>query len=315
MEARFAAVDWGTSSFRIWLVSDENAVLAERRSHEGMIHAANAGFEQVLDAHLAALGAGSELPVVICGMAGSRQGWQEARYLTVPAALSDIVDKAVQVEGQQRDIRILPGLAQRDEDRPDVMRGEETQLLGGLSDAPAEGLACLPGTHSKWVRFSNSRVTGFSSQMTGELFALLAKQSILRHAVGPGPDCSPTSDAYLDAVRKGYRRPAEMSRQLFSLRAGQLLFERSQPESYERLSGLLIGSEIASAGLEFGSLETVRLIASGKLSNLYQSAFSALDITIDVVDADRAVLTGLEIAASRFWPLPDQQARFGNLNA
>ena len=145
MEARFAAVDWGTSSFRIWLVSNENVVLAERRSHEGMIHAANTGFEQVLDAHLAALGAASDLPVVICGMAGSRQGWQEARYLTVPAALSDIVDRAVQVDGPQRDIRILPGLAQRNEARPDVMRGEETQLLGGLSGGAGRRPCLLAG--------------------------------------------------------------------------------------------------------------------------------------------------------------------------
>ena len=144
---------------------------------------------------------------------------------------------------------------------------------------------------------------------------LLAQQSILRHAVGNGPVCSPSSGAYVDAVCEGYRRPAEMSRLLFSLRAGQLLFDRPQTESYERLSGLLIGSEIAAAGLEFGSLAAVRLIASGKLSGLYKAAFSALDITIDVVDADRAVLAGLEIAASRFWPLPDQHARFGNVNA
>ena len=151
--------------------------------------------------------------------------------------------------------------------------------------------------------------------MTGELFALLAQQSVLRHAVGSGPVSSRTNGAFVDAVCEGYRQPAEMSRLLFSLRAGQLLFDHPQTQSYERLSGLLIGSEIAAADLEFGSLASVRLIASGKLSSLYEAAFSALDITIDVVDADRAVLTGLEVAASRFWPLPDQQARFGNVNA
>ena len=310
MEARFAAVDWGTSSFRIWLMSNDGVALAERRSQEGMIHAANAGFEKVLETHLAALGAAPELPVVICGMAGSRQGWQEARYLTVPPALTDIVDKAVRVDGPARDIRILPGLAQR----PEVMRGEETQLLGGLASGPAACLACLPGTHSKWVSFIDSHVSGFSSYMTGELFALLAQHSILRHAVGSGPVCSPARDAFVEAVRDGFGRPAEISRHLFSLRAAQLLFDSPQTESHERLSGLLIGAEIAAAGLEFGSLETVRLIASGKLSSLYRSAFSALDIAIDVVDADAAVLTGLEIAARQFWPESDRQAKFGNVN-
>jgi len=315
MEVHFAAVDWGTSSFRIWLVDGNGAALAERRSDEGMVHAAETGFERVLETHLAALAAPPALPVVICGMAGSRQGWQEARYLTVPAALSEIVDRAVIVRDARRDIRILPGLAQRDPANPDVMRGEETQLLGGLIDRSPAGLACLPGTHSKWVRLSGGGVTDFSSHMTGELFALLAGTSILRHAVSGAAACDPASAGFVGAVGEGYREPARLSRMLFSLRAAQLLFDAPPTRLYERLSGLLIGGEIAAAASDYGRLDGTRLIASGRLGDLYASAFAALDIAVDVIDADRAVLAGLVIAAGQFWPLPDRRPHFGTMKA
>lgn len=276
---------------------------------------AQANYESALERHLEALGAPHALPAVVCGMAGSRQGWQEARYLTVPALLKDIVSKAARVTGARRDIRILPGLAQRDQARADVMRGEETQLLGALMDKNPIGLACLPGTHSKWARFTNGHISGFSSHMTGELFGLLSTKSILRHAVGAGGDFDPAEADFVDAVREGFKHPAEISRMLFSLRASQLLFDRPQISGYARLSGLLIGCEIAAAGLEFGTPDIVHLIASGKLAGLYQSAFSSLDIETESIDADNAVVAGLVIAARRFWPLSDQQAHFGTMKA
>lgn len=315
MEPHFAAVDWGTSRLRVWLMSCEGTPMAERRSDEGMAQVAQSEYERALERHLEAMGAPSTLPAVVCGMAGSRQGWQEARYLTIPAALSDIVSKAVRVTGTRRDIRILPGLAQLDRTHPDVMRGEETQLLGGLPEKEPAGLACLPGTHSKWARYTDGSISGFSSHMTGELFNLLASKSILRHAVGTGGDVDPGSTDFVDAVREGFRNSAEISRMLFSLRASQLLFDRPQTSGYARLSGLLIGCEIAAAELEFGSLDIVHLIAAGKLSGLYQSAFSALDIETGMIDADRAVIAGLVIAARQFWPQPDQQAHLGEMKA
>ena len=131
-QAAYAAVDWGTSSFRLWLVDGAGRALAERRSDEGMMAAARSGFAAVLHAHLAALSAPPDLPVIICGMAGARQGWVEAGYVDTPAPLAAIPAGAVIVPEKSRDVRILPGIAQRDRDAPDVMRGEETQLLGAL---------------------------------------------------------------------------------------------------------------------------------------------------------------------------------------
>src|SRR5262249_34773842 len=131
-EAAYVAVDWGTSSFRLWLIDRTGNVLAERRSHEGMMAAGKPGFGTVLQSHLDAVGAAPSLPVMICGMAGARQGWVEAGYVDTPAPLAAVLQQAVAVPGQDRDIRILPGIAQRDRQAPDVMRGEETQLIGAL---------------------------------------------------------------------------------------------------------------------------------------------------------------------------------------
>src|SRR5437763_10640358 len=152
-QAAYVAVDWGTSSFRLWLVDRAGNALAERRSDEGMMAAGKLGFAAVLQSHLEAVGAASGLPIVVCGMAGARQGWVEAGYVDTPARLASILEHAVAVPGQERDIRILPGIAQRDPRAPDVMRGEETQLLGALGvDATVDAVVWMHGTGSKGGR-------------------------------------------------------------------------------------------------------------------------------------------------------------------
>lgn len=135
-EPAYVAVDWGTSSFRLWLIDRAGKVLAERRSDEGMLAAAKAGFAGVLQSHLKAVEAPAQLPVLVCGMAGAKTGWVEAGYVDTPAPLSAVLKQAALVPGETRDIRILPGIAQRDTRAPDVMRGEETQLLGALGLGP-----------------------------------------------------------------------------------------------------------------------------------------------------------------------------------
>src|SRR5215212_6605254 len=171
----FVVVDWGTSSFRSWLMSD-GETLAESRGGEGMLHCAAAGaggFAAVLRDHLARLGAAAEAPVLICGMAGARQGWVEAPYLKTPTPLDALHEGAIRVEAPG-DIRILPGIAQARAEQPDVMRGEETQLLG-VTEPDFSGLVCIPGTHSKWVRIEDGQVVEFSTHMTGELFSVIAE--------------------------------------------------------------------------------------------------------------------------------------------
>ncbi|MCF3642271.1 2-dehydro-3-deoxygalactonokinase [Rhizobium sp. TRM95111] len=293
------AVDWGTSSFRLWLIGDDGSVLAERRSDEGMTSAAGSGFAVVLDAHLAAIGAGADLPVIVCGMAGARQGWVEAGYLDTPAALSAIPEAAIAVPGTARDIRILPGLAQRDDQAPDVMRGEETQLLGAMADlGTAAWNVCMPGTHSKWVRAADGRVSGFSTFMTGELFDAISKHTILSHSVAEAGGGG--SGAFAAAVVEAHADPALFTSRLFGLRAGQLLHGLSAADARARLSGLLIGMEIA--GARAGSADGgIALVASGTLAALYQDAFAALGLDVSTIDADHAVRRGLAAAAKALW--------------
>lgn len=296
----YAAVDWGTSSFRLWLMDAEDTVLAERRSGEGMTSAAQTGFSEVLAAHLSALEAPSDLPVIICGMAGARQGWVEAGYVDVPAPLPAVLTGAVRVGGVARDVRILPGLAQRKSDAPDVMRGEETQLLGALqSAAESRQIVCMPGTHSKWVTVTEDLVTGFSTFMTGELFDLLSKHSVLSHSVAGAASSDADCPAFLSAVKAAFRAPQRVSNILFTVRSGTLLQDLSPTDAAARLSGTLIGLEIAGALGSAAERPVIRLVASGKLRSLYESALSVLSLSFQTIDADEAVRRGLSAAAHK----------------
>lgn len=299
----YAAVDWGTSSFRLWLIGADGGVLAERRSGEGMTTAAGTGFARVLSGHLAAVGAPEGLPVLICGMAGARQGWVEAGYLDTPAPLSAIPAAAVRVPDTGADIRILPGLAQR-APAPDVMRGEETQLLGAAAAlGDGDHLVCMPGTHSKWVRLSGGRVEGFSTFMTGELFDALSKHTILSHSVAAGGAVDGAGAAFREAVGHTLSAPARVMNHLFSVRTGQLLAGLSPQDAKARLSGTLIGLEIAGA-LSLAAADTpVALVVSGSLGTLYKEALAAAGITPRLIDADAAVRAGLAAGARALWTL------------
>ena len=300
-EAAYVAVDWGTSSFRLWLVDRAGDVLGERRSHEGMMAAGKLGFATVLQSHLEAVGAAPTLPVVVCGMAGARQGWVEAGYVDTPAKLASIPEHAVPVPGQGRDIRILPGIAQRDPEAPDVMRGEETQLLGVLGlDAADDAVVCMPGTHSKWVRTRGATVERFATFMTGELFDVVSRQTILSHAV-TGADDAEDIDAFRSAVMAAFERPAFAANLLFQVRSGQLLYGGKPAAAREKISGTLIGLELA-AGLAGDTPRTgITLIVSGRLQMLYQLAFDTVSVPVRSIGAEDAVRRGLSMAAQSFW--------------
>lgn len=310
--ARFVAVDWGTSSLRVWLMAADGAVLAESRSAEGMDTLARDGFAAVLRARLDALGPGLDtlprpIPVVLCGMVGARQGWREAPYAAVPASPAAIADAAVAVDADGLDARILPGLCRRDPARPDVMRGEETQLMGVVLDAPqASGLVAMPGTHSKWVTLQAGRVTDFTTVMTGELFALLSGQSILRHTIAGETGAGEADAAFRAGLADGLAEPGRLGARLFAIRAEELLFGTRGAAAADRLSGLLIGTEVAAGLAAAADGGPVTLVASGRLARLYGAAFAAAGRPVRLVDADAAVRAGLLNAARRLWPEGDR---------
>jgi 2-dehydro-3-deoxygalactonokinase len=241
------------------------------------------------------------LPVIICGMAGARQGWVEAGYVDTPAPLDAILASAVTVPGQSRDIRILPGIAQRDVNAPDVMRGEETQLLGALAeDAAGEALVCMPGTHSKWVEVSSGTVARFATFMTGELFSAIAQQTILSHAIA-GADAAEDRGAFQQAVAEAFKTPAMAANLLFRVRSRQLLFGGTAAAARETISGTLIGLELAAGLGKDAPRQGITLLASGRLAALYRLAFDTLSVAVQSIDADDAVLAGLSRAAAAIW--------------
>jgi 2-dehydro-3-deoxygalactonokinase len=302
-QAAYVAVDWGTSSFRLWLIDRTGEILGERRSNEGMMAAGKPGFATVLQAHLEAVGAASGLPIIVCGMAGARQGWVEAGYVETPAPLASILKHAVPVPGQGRDIRILPGIAQRDPKAPDVMRGEETQLLGAIGmDAAGEAIVCMPGTHSKWVGVNGGTVERFATFMTGELFDAVSRHTILSHAVADA-DAAQDIDAFRSAVMAAFETPALAANLLFQVRSGQLLYGGKPSAAREKISGTLIGLELA-AGLGRETPKSgITLIASGRLQTIYQLAFEAMSVPVRTIEAEDAVRRGLSMAAQSIWSI------------
>lgn len=297
VRADIVLVDWGTSNLRLWALDAAGHVLADQRSDKGMGRLEPDEFAPELDRLLAELAISADVPVLICGMAGAAKGWREAPYLTAPCDVSAIGDGAICINEAARDIRILPGIAQRDADAPDVMRGEETILFGLTCQGRGDAMVCLPGTHAKWARLAGGSLTGFRTMMTGEMFALLGETSILRHTLS-GDAWSDTD--FANAVTAAYHAPQDVPSSLFGLRAGPLLFGDAAPCGTARLSGLLIGAEIAS-GMA-GHDGPVCLVANGGMADRYAAALTSLGIAFEMADSEDAVRTGLFAAAARLWP-------------
>ncbi|WP_394153844.1 2-dehydro-3-deoxygalactonokinase [Loktanella salsilacus] len=284
--ATWIAADWGTTHLRVWAMSDSGTVLAAAQSADGMGKLPRDGFAPALDALTADWPA---VPVIACGMVGSRQGWIEARYTAVPCpALSPNLTLA----GHR--CHIIPGLKQASP--ADVMRGEETQIAGFLSLNPNwDGVICLPGTHTKWVHVSADEVVSFQTVMTGDLFAAITGHTVLRHSCADGWDDA----GFLQGVDDAIARPEKLAARLFSLRAEGLLNDLPDAVARARLSGLLIGAELA-ATKPYWLGQQIAVIGAGALAGLYVTALGAQAAPATQVNADRATLAGLT-AAYRSW--------------
>ena len=290
--AAWIAVDWGTTRMRAFAMGADDRVLDALPHGPGMGSLSRDEFEPTLLATLApwieARDADDPLDVLVCGMAGARQGWMEAPYRSVPASLEGLLDHCASppLQDKRFRVRIVPGLSQNDP--PDVMRGEETQLLGflertGLRDA----VVCLPGTHSKWVWVEDARVVRFLTHMTGELFAVLSQHSILRHSIGTSND----EATFQEAVREGDNAKGAVLDRLFALRAAGLVGS-DLASTADRLSGLLIGAELATVAAST-SLGSVHIIGSGPLAERYGKAAATLGIQATIHDGDALAVAGL----------------------
>lgn len=289
------AVDWGTTRLRVWAMRGDQPI-DRRSSDQGMGKLTPAGFEPaLLDLVQDWLpdSADQPIPVIACGMVGARTGWVEAEYRQVPCAPLD-PQRATRppVSDPRLAVHILPGLCQIDP--PDVMRGEETQIAGFLAAEPDfQGTLCLPGTHCKWVGIRSGRVTGFHTFMTGELYALLTQQSVLRLTVG---DARPAPEAFDAALAQSLGAPDSIPLHLFPLRAAALLQGLTPETAAGRLSGLLIGAEIAAAR-ELWTGYRVAVIGAPDLSRLYTRGLTLAGGDAYLHDGAALALAGLSAAA------------------
>lgn len=290
----FVAVDWGTSSFRMRALDARGEVVASDQGGFGMATLQPNEFAEVLEQRLTNAGVSDRVPVVICGMAGAAQGWHEAPYLDAPTELSALGDHAVKVPDINRDVWILPGVKQATPSN--VMRGEETQIAGFLDANPFfEGVVCLPGTHTKWVDVSQGCIKEFATCMTGEMFALISSHSVLRHSlIGDGWD----DDEFIRTIKSAANDPSQVAQRLFDLRAEMLLASLSGAAARARLSGWLIGQELASTA-KYWRDSKVHLIGAPQLAAKYAAALEALGAAAQSENSDEMTLAGLRAAYQR----------------
>jgi len=285
------AVDWGTSHLRAFAMGPGGEVLARARSGDGMGGLLRDDFEPALLRLIEPwLGAGV-VPVLACGMVGAKQGWHEAPYVTTPCKPGEAAPITPTTRDPRLALHILPGVRQN---RPaDVMRGEETQVAGVIAEQPQfDGVLCLPGTHSKWIHISAAEIVSFQTAMTGEMFALLSGQSVLRHSVsGDALD----HDAFDSAISETLSRPERLAQALFGIRAQSLLHGQSAAQARGRLSGLLIGAELA-ATRPYWLGQQVLVGGAVDLVALYARALAAQGVPVQTRDAEFLTLAGLCLA-------------------
>jgi 2-dehydro-3-deoxygalactonokinase len=274
------SIDWGTSSFRAYLADDRGHAIEEIPSGKGALALAAGEHEPYLAGRLADWKARfPNVPMIASGMVGARQGWLEAPYAACPAGFPEIAAATVIAPSPTLGgVRIIPGVSARDATgAPDVMRGEETQILGALVASGADsGLFVLPGTHSKWARVQNGRIVGFQTYMTGEVFSVLREHSVLGRMMAPMAEGADASGFALgvDAAAR-MERPGDLLHRVFMARTFGLFGEVPPEQLSEYLSGLLIAAEIL-AGARGARAATV--VGSHALVARYAAAGARLGV-------------------------------------
>ena len=273
-------IDWGTSNFRATRLRD-GQLIDRICTGPALLAIPPGGFPDALRAALSAWLADGEHNILMAGMVGSRQGWVEAPYLPCPVDLATLANATIPVHFKGADIRLVPGLSADDSaGTPEVMRGEEVQLLG--ADTGPDALVCLPGTHSKWARIEQSRITGFTTHMTGELFATLRAHTILGRLMTEPADNPDAFNAGIDRAAN----PGGLLHHLFGVRTLGL-FDRLPPAAAAAyLSGLLIGHEITAVA----PTQPVHLVGAPALCALYAAALARRGLATHTVPGDPATI-------------------------
>ncbi len=284
-KAAVIGVDWGTSNLRVMRIGDEGTILDVRTDARGAARLGQQDFHGVLH-DVAGDWVSDTSHVLVCGMAGARGKWRETGYRSCPAGLPDLSPVALEDVGAA--IAIVPGVAlSQTTTLADVMRGEETQVLG-LPERMHSGLVVTPGTHSKWIRLENDQIRDFRTFMTGEMFAAIRAGTVLGEDMGdPGCDLA----AFEEGVSRGMEDRA-LTAALFSVRTRRLSGLLSPDSTADYLSGLLIGAEIAAQDQVLD--RPITLVGPTALNARYVAALGIAGFEdVAALDANTATARGL----------------------
>ena len=277
-------IDWGTTSFRAFRIARDGSIRDRRASPRGILNVPDKRFGETLREEIGPWLAAGDDHVLLSGMIGSRQGWKEAPYLACPAGAPEIAAALTEIPFDWGQVKLVPGLATEDAAGvPEVMRGEETQIVGCLPAIGGSGLACLPGSHSKWARIEAGRITGFATHMTGEAFAALRGHTILARMMRDGA----TDPAVFD---QGVARSGDadgLLHHVFGARTLALTGRMAESATASYLSGILIGHEVRAAlGAQRDTV--VEVIGTLELTALYARAIAACGCYAERHDGDAA---------------------------
>jgi 2-dehydro-3-deoxygalactonokinase len=286
----FIAVDWGTTNRRAYRLDSSGACVAEFEDGKGVLSVEPGGFPDAVTEIRQRLG---DRPLLLGGMIGSNKGWIEAPYVPCPAGIAELARGLVWPNQREA---IVPGVSYIGDGRADVMRGEEVQLLGAVTagEAPADALVCHPGTHNKWVDLQGGRIQSFRTVMTGELFSLLKKHSILADLLTSEAE---PDEAFRRGVAHGLSR-ADLTSDLFAVRARVLLREARAEDAASYASGLLIGADVR---IGLGETQRTQVFVMGRpeLTRLYGSAIREAGLDPIELDGERSFLAGARNIAER----------------
>tara|TARA_R110001599_G_scaffold62921_3_gene175197 strand:+ start:7645 stop:8562 length:918 start_codon:yes stop_codon:yes gene_type:complete len=292
-------IDWGTSSFRASLIDAKGGTLESREDPSGILAIQNRDFEGFLKEAIGDwMCCFSDTPIIASGMITSRNGWVETPYVSLPQGINELAAVLVKHRTQDgRTVHFITGCSQDSNgERPDVLRGEETELIGYLTLHGIEsGTFLLPGTHNKWLRVEDSKISQFVTYMTGEVFSLLGRHSILAFGERTAPFCE---DAFLRGLMAVKKRPGSLLSNIFTTRTLLLFGHINKEASADYLSGILIGEEFLSSLRVNGPPHSLTIIGRQDLSLRYQKAAEFFGIPSTIASPGLSQLGQLAIARS-----------------
>jgi len=286
----FIAVDWGTTNRRAYRLDGSGRRVDEFEDDKGVLAVSGGGFPAAIAEIRERLG---DHPLLLAGMIGSNRGWQDAGYVPTPAGIDDLVGALVWPGEREA---IVPGVSYLKNDRADVMRGEEVQLLGGIAAGliDGDGLVCHPGTHNKWVTLRGGTINAFRTVMTGELFSLLKEHSILSDLLQGEVE---PNDVFKEAARYAIYNEA-LPADLFGVRARVLLGQARKEDAATYASGLLIGSDVR-IGLSLPTGAQVTAVGRPDLTRLYAAAIGEASRDAAELDGEQCFIAGVHEIAKR----------------